>query len=291
MPSRAGWLHLRRAVLALEDDCVMAINHSFPTFCHIGEYGEYGYKSLHRMIAVSQPLNLWAPTSALLNSQGCQVPPKHFIEYVERGYIRVFGRERWLTSETFRNQHPFPGAAWSKDFDGKLKEILEADRGKSPQERRVVAAGPEKGLQEAGEIIAENPNQIEYWNSSTNQRRIPAGTLEAARRYANGNPERLAQAILRDALNHGVASRETGADVRFLLTLKDRQFLDVLMKAASGTGGDESGNNDVPAPIEAAVPIRRPVPRALSDKLAEQLLDLLGILDISAPKRASREFA
>lgn len=71
----------------------MAIDHSFPTFCHIGEYGKSGYANLHRMIAVSHPLNLWAPTSALLGSENCQVSPKEFLGYVEGGYIRVFGRE------------------------------------------------------------------------------------------------------------------------------------------------------------------------------------------------------
>lgn len=34
----------------------------FPTFCHIGEYDEAGYRMLHRMLAMSQPLILWAPT-------------------------------------------------------------------------------------------------------------------------------------------------------------------------------------------------------------------------------------
>ena len=32
----------------------------FPTFCHIGEYDEAGYRMLHRMLAMSQPLILWA---------------------------------------------------------------------------------------------------------------------------------------------------------------------------------------------------------------------------------------
>jgi hypothetical protein len=31
----------------------------FPTFCHIGEYDLSGYRMLHRMLAMSQPLILW----------------------------------------------------------------------------------------------------------------------------------------------------------------------------------------------------------------------------------------
>lgn len=263
----------------------MAADHSFPTFCHIGEYGESGYKHLHRMIAVSQPLNLWAPTSALLENPDCQVPPKHFLNYVQSGYIRVFGREDWLDSETFRNKHPFPGAAWNKDFDGKLRKMMKADESKPRPEQRVVAAQPESGMDRAEELLAENPGQISYWNAPANQNKIPAGTLEAARRYAKGDPERLAQSILRDAWNHGEASRDAEAEVRFLLTLRDRQFLDVLMEAASGVGHEESGNQDKPAAVHATASARRPVPRTISTKLTEQLLGLLDILDTSAPRR------
>lgn len=263
----------------------MAPDHSFPTFCHIGEYGESGYKNLHRMIAISQPLNLWAPTSALLESPDCQVPPKHFLDYVESGHIRVFGREEWLTSETFRDSHPFHGAAWNKKFDGKLRKILKADEGKPRMVQRVVAAEPEKGMEQAEELLAENPDQINYWNVPANQKKVPPGTLEAARRFAKGDPTRFAQSILRDAWNHGQASRDAEADVRFLLTLRDRQFLDVLLEAASGAGHDESGNQDKSVPVHKTATSRLPVPRTISIKLAEQLLDLLDILDTSAPRR------
>jgi hypothetical protein len=68
----------------------------FPTFCHIGEYDEYGYQILHRMLAVSQPLILWAPTSPLLERGQCRIPPRNFLRHVEEGRIRVFAREQWL---------------------------------------------------------------------------------------------------------------------------------------------------------------------------------------------------
>lgn len=260
----------------------MAIDHSFPTFCHIGEYGETGYANLHRMIAVSQPLNLWAPTSALLRSGNCQVSPKEFLEYVEHGYIRVFGREWWLTSKTKRDAFEYQDAAWNEDFDGKLLRILNEDDGKPLQERRVVIVQAENGKIRAQQLVDENPDHIGYWNNPANQKKIPPGTLEAARRTAKGDPEIFARAVLRDAWNHGEASRDAGADVRFLLTLKDRQFLDVLMRAASMHEGGEGAN---PALAQATAKARRTVSPTVSDKLSKQLIELLNTLDDSAPGR------
>jgi hypothetical protein len=261
----------------------MEIDHSFPTFCHIGEYGETGYANLHRMIAVSQPLNLWAPTSTLLRSGNCQVSPKEFLEYVERGHIRVFGREWWLTSKAKRDEFEYQDAAWNENFDGKLLGILIEDDGKPLQERRVVIAQAENGKTRAQQLVDENPDHIGYWNDPANRKKIPAGTLEAAWRTAKGDPEVFARAVLRDAWNHGEASRHAGADVRFLLTLKDRQFLDVLMKSANMHEG--GANQADPALARATARARRTVPPTVSDKLSRQLLDLLSILDDSAPGR------
>jgi len=260
----------------------MVIDHSFPTFCHIEEYGRSGYANLHRMIAVSQPLNLWSPTSALLGSRDSQVSPKEFLKYVESGYIRVFGREWWLTSQTERNKFEYKGAAWNENFDGRLLRMLKEDDGKPPQERRVVIAQAENGRTRAERLVDENPHHIDYWNNPANQKKIPAGTLEAARRTAKGDPEVFAKAVLRDAWNHGEASRDAGAEVRFLLTLKDRQFLDVLMRAATAP---EGANQTDPAVAQATAKARRAVPLTVSDRLSRQLLDLLSTLDDSAPGR------
>jgi len=40
---------------------------NFPTFCHISEYRLQGYSSLHRMLACSRPLVLWAPAPLVLD--------------------------------------------------------------------------------------------------------------------------------------------------------------------------------------------------------------------------------
>jgi hypothetical protein len=78
----------------------------FPIFCHISEYREAGYQALHRMLAISQPLNLWAPSSAYSHSPVCKLPPKDFVRYVDDGLIRVFGREECLLDPEHRARHP-----------------------------------------------------------------------------------------------------------------------------------------------------------------------------------------
>lgn len=132
--------------------------------------------------------------------------------------------------------------------------------------------------------LDENPDHIDYWNNPANQKKIPPGTLEAAQRTAKGDPEAFARAVLRDAWNHGEASRDAEADVRFLLTLKDRQFLDVLMRAASVREACEGADQTGLALTRATAKAGRTVPLTVSDKLSKQLLDLLSTLDDSAPR-------
>jgi hypothetical protein len=47
---------------------------SFPTFFHINQRGEDGYRDLARLVAMSQPLTLWALSSLLLRSCDCGIP-------------------------------------------------------------------------------------------------------------------------------------------------------------------------------------------------------------------------
>ncbi|GHG38657.1 MULTISPECIES: hypothetical protein [Amycolatopsis] len=70
----------------------------FRTFCHIGEYGEAGYRNLHRMVVSSDPLVLWAPSSTLLSAS--QVEPRQFVRLVDDRHVRVIAREPWLLSRT-----------------------------------------------------------------------------------------------------------------------------------------------------------------------------------------------
>lgn len=258
----------------------MTTDAAFPTFCHISEYNEAGYRILHRMLAMSEPLILWAPTNAGLEHEQCRIPPPKFIRYVEEGRIRVFGREPWLTSQVFRDNHPFAGSRWTESFDGELKKICEQDSSRPLRQRRVVAAAPEGGWVWAAEYLADHPDQVAKWkrlaHSKSATLKVPAGTLQAAFKYAEDDPFRLAQAILRDAYNHGQAIKLSGAEVPFLLTATDRRFLDVLGKTADPARPARRNSPAAPA---------RPEPPRVdhtSAELAAQLLEVLRLLDIGS---------
>jgi hypothetical protein len=259
----------------------------FPTFCHIGEYDEYGYQILHRMLAVSQPLILWAPTSPQLETGQCRIPPGSFLRHVEEGRIRVFARERWLASRNFRDSHPFPGARWTESFDGVLKKMSEEDASRPLQQRRVVAAPPEEGWQWAEEYLAGNPGQVAKWNrvarGKASASKIPAGTLQAAFKYAGDDPFRLAQAILRDAYNHGQAIRLSGAQAPFWLSPADRMFLRVLRDTADPgphVANRSRGRQTRTAPVAH---LEHPPVDEAGVEMAAQLLNILRLLDIGSP--------
>jgi hypothetical protein len=259
----------------------------FPTFCHIGEYDDYGYQILHRMLAVSQPLILWAPTSPLLETAQCRIPPRNFLRHVEEGRIRVFAREQWLASRNFRDSHPFPGARWTESFDGVLKEMCEEDASRPLQQRRVVAAPPEEGWQWAEEYLADNPGQVGKWNrlarGKTATSKIPAGTLDAAFKYAGDDSFRLAQAILRDAYNHGQAIRLSGAQAPFWLSPADRMFVKVLRDTADRgtyTGSPGRGGQTGTASTGS---LEHPPVDETGAEMAAQLVNVLRLLDIGSP--------
>jgi len=138
-----------------------------PTFCHISELGPLGYGNLHRMLAMSRPLNLWAPSSVLLRDPGCKVTPEDFIRYVRNGSIRIVARKKWLTESRKRDKHPWTGARWDPYVDGEIRSILEEDeaQGQPRAQRRVVAAGPEQGWSRAQEYVENNPDAARDWEA------------------------------------------------------------------------------------------------------------------------------
>jgi hypothetical protein len=124
---------------------------TFRSFCHINEYGEKGYRHLHRMIAASSPLVLWAPSSVLLyDDRYCRVSPADFVDFVEnhspvnqdRSQPTTASTEElvvldlddstdirgaWVRSDFTGNQWPFFyafGAAASRKRYAALKKIL-----------------------------------------------------------------------------------------------------------------------------------------------------------------------
>jgi hypothetical protein len=246
----------------------------FSTFCHISEYGRQGYQSLHSLIALSQPLNLWAPSSVLVR-HASRIPARHFVRYVEQGFIRVQAREPWLTDRAHRDGHRWEGACWDHEIDGALLSILRNDERLPESERRVLAAPPERGEELAAERLASDPGQVEYWyrayRSAHVARRIPEGTLEAARRCAQGGPVDVAKLILGVAYNHGAAFELSGAEAPLLLSQADRRFVRLITRA--------------PTADAAAVRAATAPSRDLAAELAVQLLDVLRLLDVHAGPR------
>jgi hypothetical protein len=281
----------------------MTEGRTFPTFCHIGEYDKDGYEKLHRMLAMSQPLILWAPTSSQLEDEKCRIPPRAFLDYVEEGRIRVMAREKWLTEPEFRDRlafkadRPYPAARWDKNFDGELKRICEQHASRPEEERHVLASPKEGGWEWAEKYLESKPEQIARWRriarSEKPEDKVPAGTLQAAFRYAGDDPAKFAQAILRDAYNHGDAIKQSGADVPFLLSATDRRFLDILGETADPERRSANQSKDRRARAGLAAPsAAHPPIDETSAELARQLLDLLKVFDIGAPAaRRSRNLA
>jgi hypothetical protein len=238
----------------------------FATFCHISDYGEAGYRNLHRMLAFSAPLNLWAPSSVLIR-HCAGISPKSFVRYVDKGLIRIHARAEWITDRASRDAHPWQGAAWDPQIDDALRSICEQDEQAPEAERRVVIAPPEEGWDRAAAYLDEHPDQVRRWHriftSATAHTKLSAGARETTERVRDQGELAVARSILRSAFNHGLAIRGTGSDVPLLLSGADRQFMKLLE--------------------ESWAPPRQPKRTAdpmLFSELAGQLVEVLRHLDI-----------
>lgn len=205
---------------------------TFPTFCHISQYGQLGYENLHRMLAVSSPLNIWAPSSVELASGRWPIGVERLLRYVEQGHLRIIGRRSWLTERRKRDEHPWEGARWYPPIDDALKAIFENDESETdPRRRRVLAARDEGGRVWAEDYIDSHPGEVDRWYRIGHGRqardRIPAGTYEAVLRVPDDRRQ-VARAVLRDAYNHGQAIIDAGADCPVLLAPSDARFLKII---------------------------------------------------------------
>ncbi len=248
---------------------------TFPTFCHLSQYGDWGYRSLARMLTISDPLILWAPSSASLRSTESSITADEFLHFVKNGKIHVVAREEWLEGPGYRNPDRWPGAGWDPEIDGLLRDLRDEDRQKALSARRVTAAPPETGYAWATDYFKEHPEEISKWvrriKSRNAPRYLPSETLNAARTVLH-DPTKAVVRVLRDAHNHGVAYRNSEADAPFLLDGTDRRFIKVLSTV----------------PASASTPSATVGPRlADSDalqvgELVTQLVEILERLDVHA---------
>jgi hypothetical protein len=199
------------------------------TFCHISEYDEAGYRQLHRLIAASDPLVLWAPSSQFLSNPAvCRVLPDDFLHFVEEGMVQVVARESWLDSRSFRDSHGWPGAQWNRTIDDALRRMFRDDQREPDLRRRRVAAAPdETGPDRARRTIEERPEVaseiVEALSDESRGVEIPPGTLATAARKTDDAFGR-AEIVLRDAYNHADAIGLTKAETAILLGPGDGVF-------------------------------------------------------------------
>jgi hypothetical protein len=251
----------------------------FRTFCHISEYGADGYRNLHRMIAASTALVLWAPSSTLLSSDGCKVGEREYVDYVTAGHVRVIARENWLISRRFRDGHPWAeGAPWIPLVDDEIRRIAEEDATKPMPQRRVIIAPAEAGKEWAEQYVVENPSVLRAVERVVHRGAddLPAGVLETARRYSS-DPRGAAVQVLRQAYNHGDAIAASGATAPFFLANQDSKFLRWIAEFDSS---------------DDALTARRRRRSAHQDyaRLADELLDLLRTLDLVGDLSDLRRF-
>lgn len=261
----------------------------FQTFCHINEYDEDGFANLHRMIATSEPLVLWAPSSGLLQSPQCRVGTDEFLEYVEAGRVRIVGRRDWLTSETARNKMAsrWLGAQWDTRIDGRIKAIaLEDQNVPNDDAKRVLIAPDERGNNYAATYLAQHPEDVQRLNveleSAAARNLLPKGLLGSLKDRAK-DPHALATRVLRDVFNHGEAIHLASAEAPFFLAPRESRFLKLL---------DESLHTGVSVPVPAGmssgtISSRGAVPPEASlttedyAALTKEVFDILTTLDRS----------
>jgi hypothetical protein len=252
----------------------------FRTFCHINEYEDGGFASLHRMIATSEPLVLWAPSSQLLSVPQCRVGRDEFVEYVEQGRVRIVGRETWLMSKDARNDPslmPWEGARWDDEVDGAIRAIAREDQDLPDDQKRVLVAPGERGDQYASRYLEEHPEEVGRLSSllhaAEERQQLPRGLLGSLQRDVS-TPHGLVAHLLRDVFNHGEAIHLASAEAPFFLAPRESTFLKLL---------DESLRTGVSQPAVSSARGAEPPAASLSTEdyaeLTHEVFDVLTALD------------
>jgi hypothetical protein len=240
----------------------------FRTFCHVSDYKAAGYANLHRLVAGSKPVVLWAPSSVMFREHS-SVSVADFLHLLENRQVRIVGREQWLLDRSYRDMRArkWDAAAWDDEIDGAIYRTYIHDLHVPAPEKRVIVAEDEPGQAWAERTLSADPGQTDFWQEVLGrpdvEDYVPGGTLEAITREQM-DPETATLRILRDARNHGQAVNDADAEVPFLLSRTDTRFLDILTAGRFGRAG---------------MPAGPPVRSASTDALAEQLLGVLARLD------------
>jgi hypothetical protein len=228
-------------------------------FSHINEVGSAGWESLRTVVLTCPRVVLWAPSAsrmALCRHGNRLLPtPSELLWYVEEGHVQILAREWWIADRNEREKaakERFKHARWSEQFDGRVLEIWHEERelGRTGTSAKVRTAPPETGAKWAEEQISADRIDCQKAVANLDNKKFPAGYLEKIKGLG---PRDAVKSLLRDAHNHGLAFRESGAD-RNLGSPADEYFLEVFAEGAVAPGRDVLSKTE-------------PIPRA--DKIVE----------------------
>ncbi len=206
-------------------------------FSHVAEFNEAGYQSIPALAFVAEPLILWSPSGSQIKSaadDGLSIlGPDDLLSLVTKGFVRIHGREEWLTSQAHRESRweetKWAHARWS-DFDERVREIADEDREKPEGEKRVRFAEPDVGGGWAEE-------QVENETEAAAVVRALVGDRQAVRALPPGTREKIEDAdddevatkvVLRDIHNHAAAFSEARA-----LSVEPPEFAPLIAELAT----------------------------------------------------------
>jgi hypothetical protein len=191
-----------------------------PVFSHVAEFNEAGYQSIPALAFLADPLVLWSPSGRQIDSakdNGRSIlGPEDLLALVRKRFVRIQGREEWLTSEAHRElrgkKTGWSHAKWS-EFDDGVREIALEDCGKPSDQRRVYFSEPDGGVDWAERQIEGNTDAASTVRALVDspgiREKLPPGTCE---KIARAKSVRAAtKAVLRDIHNHAAAFSEARA--------------------------------------------------------------------------------
>ena len=192
-------------------------------FLSINDYGTDGFTQLSPLLALSERVNIWAPSAYLLNQSNSILNVEDLIWLVENRYISVIARRKWFFDQRFRMNHPWDGARWYEKLDAPLRDIAKEDERLPKSQKRVILADEERGFTQAEEILSGSRKKSleNKLRNLFNKGLLPIGIQEKAV-TARGYRQSVPRQILRDYFNHLNAISESASNS---MVAPDSQFV------------------------------------------------------------------
>ncbi len=198
-------------------------------FFHVNDYepeqlpsgdkalGETSFGRLRNLMAFSDPLVVWSPSSSLMRRSPLwgEDGMRMFLDLVGKGAVQVAGRGSWLRNEDLRKSHRWEHAKWIDWFDEQVKDMIAAP-GTPPEKATVLAAPEDRAREWADHWLFDDRRhrRFERVDRLVRSGEVPAGTKERTKGLTDAR--RRAIEVVRDAYNHLEAARICGSDVEAL---------------------------------------------------------------------------